>query len=44
MDFLNKEINHSEEIAKRAEDFCISRLTDLELALIGGGCGETVVG
>lgn len=36
-----KEILAVQEVASRAD--CIAELVDLQLALIGGGCGEVVL-
>ena len=44
MDFLKKEVISTEEIKFADEEFLISPLSDLQLLLVGGGVGETIVG
>ena len=44
MDFLKKEIISTEEFKSSDEEFCISPLSELQLVLVGGGVGETIVG
>jgi len=40
MELSNEEMVLVEEVTKSADE--VSALTDLQLALVGGGCGEVV--
>jgi hypothetical protein len=41
MDFNNVEVKEVEKVAVEAD--AIRELADLELAIIGGGCGEVII-
>ncbi|HRE13683.1 MAG TPA: hypothetical protein PLD37_05755 [Usitatibacteraceae bacterium] len=41
MDFNNMEVKEVEKVAVEAD--AIRELADLELAIIGGGCGEVII-
>jgi len=41
MDFNNVEVKEVEKVAVEAD--AIRELADLELAIVGGGCGEVII-
>ena len=43
MDFNKVEVLEIEKIATEADN-AIRELADLELAIVGGGCGEVIIG
>lgn len=44
MEYLDKEVNFNEEFQIAQTGNSLSDLTDLQLALVGGGVGEIAVG